>query len=167
MIRYIALCGRDRQENSHLLRGLAPLKKRGGLEFVCFESRRTLLEEYARGRRFDQILLDVGEDGAGLADATQLHRVHPAMSLILLAGSGEWAIPGYRTRACGFSSEEGTVQIKHSEIYYFESNVRRITLAGESASYQFNGQISQIARQMEPFGFARTHKSYVVNLLHV
>lgn len=197
MIRYIALCGRDRQENSHLLRGLAPLKKRGGLEFVCFESRRTLLEEYARGRRFDLILLDVGEDGAGLADVTQLHRVHPAMSLILLAGSGEWAIPGYRTRACGylvrpfsgallqeevwqalthcetpdfyysFSSEEGTVQIKHSEIYYFESNVRRITLVGESASYQFNGQISQIARQMEPFGFARTHKSYVVNLLHV
>lgn len=49
MIRYIALCGRDRQENSNLLRGLAPLKKRGGLEFVCFESRRTLLEEYAGG----------------------------------------------------------------------------------------------------------------------
>ena len=63
MIRYIALCGRDRQENSQMLRGLAPLKKRGGLEFVCFESSRTLLDEYARGRRFDLILLDVGEDG--------------------------------------------------------------------------------------------------------
>ena len=50
MIRYIALCGRDRQENLQLLQGLAPLKKHGGLEFVCFESGRTLLEEYARGR---------------------------------------------------------------------------------------------------------------------
>ena len=44
MIRYIALCGRDRQENSQMLRGLAPLKKRGGLEFVWFESSRTLLD---------------------------------------------------------------------------------------------------------------------------
>lgn len=139
----------------------------------------------------------MGDDGAGLSAAIQLHRLHPAMSLILLAGSDRWAIPGYRTRACGylvrpfsgallqeevwqalthcetpdfyysFTSEEGTVQIKHSEIYYFESDVRRITLVGESASYQFSGQISQIAQQMEPFGFARTHKSYVVNLLHV
>lgn len=197
MIRYIALCGRDRQENLQLLQGLAPLKKHGGLEFVCFESGRTLLEEYARGRRFDLILLNVGEDGTGLNEAIQLHRVHPAMSLLLLADDERWAIPGYRTRACGylvrpfsetllreevwlalthcetpdfyysFSSEEGTVQIKHSEIYYFESDVRRITLVGEGASYQFSGRISQIAHQLEPFGFARTHKSYVVNLLHV
>lgn len=197
MIRYIALCGRDRQENLQLLQGLAPLKKHGGLEFVCFESGRTLLEEYARGRRFDLILLNVGEDGTGLNEAIQLHRVHPAMSLLLLADDERWAIPGYRTRACGylvrpfsetllreevwlalthcetpdfyysFSSEEGTVQIKHSEIYYFESDVRRITLVGEGASYQFSGRISQIAQQLEPFGFARTHKSYVVNLLHV
>lgn len=197
MIRYIALCGRDRQENSQMLRSLAPLKKRGGLEFVSFDSRSTLLEEYRRGRRFDLILLDADRDGVGLATAIQLHRVHPAMSLILLADNDRWAIPGYRTRACGylvrplssillqeevwqalthcetpdfyfsFSSEEGTVQIKHSEIYYFESDVRRITLVGESASYQFSGQISQIAQQLEPFGFARTHKSYVVNLLHV
>ena len=197
MIRYIALCGRDRQENSQLLHSLAPLNRRVGLEFVFFDSGRTLLDEYNRGRRFDLILLDVGEDGSGLSAAIQLHRLHPAMSLILLASSEQWAIPGYRTRACGylvrpfsgvalqeevwlalthcetpdfyysFSSEEGTVQIKHSEIYYFESDVRRITLVGESASYQFSGQISQIAQQMEPFGFARTHKSYVVNLLHV
>ena len=197
MIRYIALCGRDRQENLQLLQGLAPLKKHGGLEFVCFESGRTLLEEYARGRRFDLILLNVGEDGTGLNEAIHLHRVHPAMSLLLLADDERWAIPGYRTRACGylvrpfsepllreevwlalthcetpdfyysFSSEEGTVQIKHSEIYYFESDVRRITLVGEGASYQFSGRISQIAQQLEPFGFARTHKSYVVNLLHV
>ena len=197
MIRYIALCGRGRQENLQLLQGLAPLKKHGGLEFVCFESGRTLLEEYARGRRFDLILLNVGEDGTGLNEAIQLHRVHPAMSLLLLADDERWAIPGYRTRACGylvrpfsepllreevwlalthcetpdfyysFSSEEGTVQIKHSEIYYFESDVRRITLVSEGASYQFSGRISQIAHQLEPFGFARTHKSYVVNLLHV
>ena len=197
MIRYIALCGRGRQENLQLLQGLAPLKKHGGLEFVCFESGRTLLEEYARGRRFDLILLNVGEDGTGLNEAIQLHRVHPAMSLLLLADDERWAIPGYRTRACGylvrpfsepllreevwlalthcetpdfyysFSSEEGTVQIKHSEIYYFESDVRRITLVSEGASYQFSGRISQIAHQLEPFGFARTHKSYVVSLLHV
>ena len=181
MIRYIALCGRDRQENLQMLQGLAPLKKHGGLEFVCFESGHTLLEEYGRGRRFDLILLNVGKDGSGLNEAIQLHRVHPAMSLILLADNEQWAIPGYRTRACGyvvrpfsdsllreevwlalthcetpdfyysFSSEEGTVQIKHSEIYYFESDVRRITLVGEGASYQFSGQISQIAQQLEPF----------------
>ena len=146
MIRYIALCGRDRQENSELLHSLAPLNKRVGLEFVFFDSSRTLLDEYNRGRRFDLILLDVGEDGSGLSAAIQLHRLHPAMSLILLASSEQWAIPGYRTRACGylvrpfsgvalqeevwlalthcetpdfyysFTSEEGTVQIKHSEI---------------------------------------------------
>lgn len=197
MIRYIALCGHNRQENLQLLAGLDPLKKHMGLEFVCFASPRTLLAEYARGRRFDLILLDVGSDGDGLSTAIQLHRVHPAMSLLLLADSERWAIPGYHTRACGylvrpfpeellcrevwlalthcetpdfyysFSSQEGTVQIKHSEIYYFESDVRRITLVGENARYQFSGQISQIARQLEPFGFARTHKSYVVNLLHV
>ena len=110
------------------------------------------------------------------------------MSLILLAGSDRWAIPGYHTQACGylvrpfsgallqeevwqalthcetpdfyysFTSEEGTVQIKHSEIYYFESDVRRITLVGESASYQFSGQISQIAQQIDVYKRQHPHR---------
>ncbi len=198
MIRYIALCGSGKEENAQLLRHLAPLRPGfPGLEFVSFDSPKILLEQYRQGRRFDLILLDTGADGSGLSAAIQLHLLHPAMSLILLADDERWAIPGYRTRACGyltrpfqplllqnevylalthcetpdfyfsFTSEEGTVQIKHSEIYYFESDVRRITLVGREASYQFSGQISQIAQQLSPFGFARTHKSYVVNLLHV
>ncbi len=198
MMRYIAICGAEKSENSFLLHSLLPLRLHcPGLELVTFDQPGTLLEEYRQNRRFDLVLLDVGKNGEGLSTAMKLHQIHPALSLILLADNEKWAIPGYHTRACAyiprpfesaslqrevyqalthcetpdfyfsFFSEEGTVQIKHSEIFYFESDVRRITLVTKSGSYKFSGQISQIAQQLSPFGFIRTHKSYVVNLQHI
>lgn len=63
-----------------------------------------------------------------------------------------------------FTSENGVTRVKTSEILYFESDVRTITLVCRQGRYSFTGKISEIARQMQARGFLRPHKSYVVNM---
>lgn len=63
--------------------------------------------------------------------------------------------------------ENGITKIKFDDIYYFESNMRSISVSTRNEQHQFTGKISEIADQLKPFDFIRVHKSFVVNPQHV
>lgn len=63
--------------------------------------------------------------------------------------------------------DKGVTKVRFSDIYYFESNMRNITLHAKNERHQFTGKISKIADQLKPFDFIRVHKSFVVNPQHV
>ena len=65
------------------------------------------------------------------------------------------------------SNKDGITKVKIDDIYYFESNMRTIKVHTKNQCYEFTGKISDIAEQMEKYGFIRIHKSFVVNLKHV
>lgn len=67
-----------------------------------------------------------------------------------------------------FSTLEGVVRLRLDEILYFEYFGREIRIMTTGrAIYHMKGRITQLGGEMEPFGFAMPHKSFVVNLFHV
>lgn len=66
-----------------------------------------------------------------------------------------------------FTNENGLNKIALKNIYYFESNVRTISIIAKEGRFSFTEKISEIEEQLESVGFVRTHKSYVVNLKYV
>lgn len=72
-----------------------------------------------------------------------------------------------QTEYFNFTNERGLSKIKLSEIYYFESNVRTITICTLTGKVSFTGKISEVEEQLATQNFIRPHKSYVVNLKHI
>ncbi|HIU63670.1 MAG TPA: response regulator transcription factor [Candidatus Avacidaminococcus intestinavium] len=66
-----------------------------------------------------------------------------------------------------FTNDKGLFKIKTSNIYYFESNMRTISVCHKNGKAEFTGKISDIEGSLIEHHFIRIHKSYVVNLKHI
>ena len=61
-------------------------------------------------------------------------------------------------------------QLAHTNILYLESYQRMIyahTVKLEQAEYQFYGILEKLTEELEPDGFLRIQKSYLVNMAHI
>ena len=65
------------------------------------------------------------------------------------------------------SGNNSIVELEPSDIYYFEYSQRRVKIMTSRENYLCKDKISEIARKMEPYGFAMCHQSFVVNLYEV
>lgn len=62
------------------------------------------------------------------------------------------------------------LQIHYKDIYYFESNLRKILIFGVTPQRcigQFYGKIPALTEQLKGTGFLRTGRSYLVNMSHI
>lgn len=66
-----------------------------------------------------------------------------------------------------FTNEYGLSRISLAEIFYFESNMRTISVCLKQTRQNFIGRISNLEEELVAHGFVRIHKSYLVNLRHV
>lgn len=67
-----------------------------------------------------------------------------------------------------FLSENNTIiSLLVMDIYYFEYSERRVKIVLKEDTYICKDKIHEIAIRMEPYGFAMSHQSFVVNLYHV
>ena len=66
-----------------------------------------------------------------------------------------------------FSSNNGTTKLLTDHIYYFESYMRTITICAKEGKFSFTGTISALEEELRPYGFIRTHKSFLVNISHI
>ena len=66
-----------------------------------------------------------------------------------------------------FLAKEGIVHIVPSRILCFEYLSRQVLMYTEERVWHLKRQITELAREMESYGFAMPHKSFVVNLYAV
>lgn len=66
-----------------------------------------------------------------------------------------------------FHTNEGVVCIDAAEICYFEFVDRKIKIVTLQGIYFMTGKISSVYERTCSMGFSMSHKSFVVNLLHV
>lgn len=66
-----------------------------------------------------------------------------------------------------FTNEKGLFKIKTTDIYYFESNMRTLSVCHLGGKTTFTGKISEVEESLSEQSFFRIHKSYVVNLKHI
>ena len=62
------------------------------------------------------------------------------------------------------------IDIYNDDIYYFESNLRKVNIYGKdpySHIADFYGKISSLTSQLETFGFLRIGCSHLVNMIHI
>ncbi len=62
-----------------------------------------------------------------------------------------------------YSQEGAAVRVGLDQIFYFESDLKHIHLVGPDKKHTFLGTLSQIEADLQPEGFVRIHKSFVVN----
>lgn len=67
-----------------------------------------------------------------------------------------------------FSGKNKAIRLIAMDIYYFEYCSRKVKIVTTDKTYICASEkISSIADRMEPYGFAMSHQSFVVNLYHV
>lgn len=66
-----------------------------------------------------------------------------------------------------YTTTEGIIRIKPSEIYYFEYFNRKVNMKTIDKTYIIKDKITNIANKMESYGFYMPHKSFTVNLFYV
>lgn len=92
----------------------------------------------------------------------------------------EKRLPGYFQEAMAeilreekvlqYSLNGEVYQLAHTNILYLESYQRMIyahTVKLEQAEYQFYGILEKLTEELEPDGFLRIQKSYLVNMAHI
>lgn len=67
-----------------------------------------------------------------------------------------------RLSCCGLN-----VIIPIRDITYFESNNRIITVHYQQKSFDFYAKMGQIENDLQPFGFVRCHRSYIISLRQI
>ena len=66
-----------------------------------------------------------------------------------------------------FQAKEGIVRVVSSRILYFEYLERQVVLHTVEGQWHLKRRITEVAREMEKYGFAMPHKSFSVNLYAV
>lgn len=65
------------------------------------------------------------------------------------------------------TKEYGIIEKYPEDIFYFEFDTRKITMNCKTGKYRLNGNISELAVQMEKYDFAMPHKGFLVNLYYI
>ena len=60
-----------------------------------------------------------------------------------------------------------TLNIKPSQIYYFEHNSRKVIISTVQGEYFGNYTLKRLREKFCPYNFESPHKSYLVNLAHI
>lgn len=71
------------------------------------------------------------------------------------------------TEYFSYQTKGMTKKIPLADIYYFESNARKIMIVFAGGEDEFYGKLKDIYEQIEPSTFLYIHKSYLVNYLWV
>lgn len=64
-------------------------------------------------------------------------------------------------------SESGTMRLNTDSIHYVESRLHHILLHTEKGDFITPGPMKRMEEALKPFGFAKCHNAYLVNLRHV
>ena len=74
---------------------------------------------------------------------------------------------GRRKRELTFSFVEGKIRLKLDDIAYIETDAHVQIFHVGDREYRIYKKLSDVERELSPYGFVRIHKSFVVNLLYV
>lgn len=66
-----------------------------------------------------------------------------------------------------FSFGKYTYKVLYSDIIYFESKGKKITIVTTSGKYEFYAKLQNIEKDLQEFDFLNIHKSYLINYIHV
>lgn len=66
-----------------------------------------------------------------------------------------------------FAFVEGRVSLKLKDLIYIETNAHVQFFHTKNKTYRIYKKLDDIERELSPYGFARVHKSFVVNLAYV
>ncbi len=72
-------------------------------------------------------------------------------------------------QGCLFSFKQGTVVHKEAlrDIFYFESNGRKIRIVAQTGIYSFYGKLGEVHSELKEANFLMIHQSYLVNHRHI
>lgn len=66
-----------------------------------------------------------------------------------------------------FKNGKQTCSVPLEDILYFESNLKKIKIHLLDGIQEFYGKLTDVIEELEPYGFLRIHKSFLVNYAHV
>lgn len=64
-------------------------------------------------------------------------------------------------------TDTGLLNVKPSQIYYFEHNFRKVIISTDQGEYLGNYTLKELSSKFRPYFFDSPHKSYLVNLNHI
>lgn len=64
-------------------------------------------------------------------------------------------------------TDAGLLNVKPSQIYYFEHNFRKVIISTDQGEYLGNYTLKELSSKFRPYFFDSPHKSYLVNLNHI
>lgn len=74
----------------------------------------------------------------------------------------------YAPKKLVLKTEQGTVTLETDDIYYFEYSVRKVIIVTAEENYTSTSySLKQIYEKTCKYNFASSHKSYIVNMLHI
>lgn len=71
------------------------------------------------------------------------------------------------THYINIDSDGGTMRFNTDSIYYIESQLHHVLLHTEKGDFTTSGPMKRMEEALKPFGFAKCHNAYLVNLKHV
>jgi len=66
-----------------------------------------------------------------------------------------------------FKTDAEQIKVDLDSIYYFECYMRKVKIVTDNATYYSSYKLKDIKEKLNDYGFLSTHKSYVVNMLHI
>ncbi len=148
-------------------------------------------------KQFDLIFLDIVMGTLnGIETAREIRKMSQMVPIVFLTSSKEYALDSYEIRAFNYIMKNSsqleaqmleaivaccqkkvtyiTIQNKFiiekidvNDIVYIESNRRKIIVKTKSDMYETYEKLDTIFAKLSPFGFVRTHRSYIVNLAYI
>lgn len=136
----------------------------------------------------------------GIELGRQLHRRNPSLLLVYVSAYLEFAPEGYTVQAFRYllkrdmekalplcmeelvrqlaprdavlcvRTKDGPCRLPYREIYYLQSDLRRVHVYGETPHQSlcsFYGRLAELEPQLAAGGFVRTGKSYLVNMAYI
>lgn len=64
-------------------------------------------------------------------------------------------------------TDTGILNVKPSQIHYFEHNSRKVIISTDQGEYLGNYTLKELSSKFRPYFFDSPHKSYLVNLNHI
>ena len=72
-----------------------------------------------------------------------------------------------KSKTITIDTVDGFVKVFSSDIYYIEVQKHYLTYHTKKGSFVSRGIFKEIEESLEPFHFARIHKSYLINMTHI